>query len=372
MIKPWGEAIERDKIREATIGPMHAPGRPGTTYTPSSADREEARLIAEGFTRDPYGRLTVPGVSRAERYRQLVAQGINMDNPLTRQRHGFKHGGLVSLPVVKKQAGSTLADYNITPYTLPQGGLGEVNLSEMAEQDPSAQLTGANKLFYEQLQNYINREKQRQQLAESDIQQAQLAAAREQDAKKSAAIGAMLGSFAKGMKDRAGQGFGQEILGGFEQAAETSTEISEKDRAAIDAAQKELRKAKKESAKEWDKGNLENALLIQQTAQQTYDNMLNRLKVKSELADRSAEVKTKMAALGGSQDGPLFIELYKTYGPEGEGLVTYKEALELGKGTVTAEDLGGIPTTNISEDLAGKNPDNDPEKVVIVPRSGRS
>ena len=91
--KPYGEHIERDKIREATIGPMHVPGRPGVPYTPSSADREEARLIAEGFTRDYSGRLTVPGTSRAERYRQLVAAGVNMDSPYTRQMHGFKHGG---------------------------------------------------------------------------------------------------------------------------------------------------------------------------------------------------------------------------------------------------------------------------------------
>ena len=91
--KPYGEHIERDKIREATIGPMHAPGRPGIPYTPSSADREEARLIAEGFTRDYSGRLTVPGTPRAERYRQLVASGVNMDSPYTRQMFGFKHGG---------------------------------------------------------------------------------------------------------------------------------------------------------------------------------------------------------------------------------------------------------------------------------------
>jgi len=94
MIKPWGANVERDKIREATIGPMHAPGRPGVPYTPSSADREEARLIAEGYERDRSGRLTrFSGTSRAEKYRQLVEQGVNMDNPYTRQLHGFKHGG---------------------------------------------------------------------------------------------------------------------------------------------------------------------------------------------------------------------------------------------------------------------------------------
>ena len=48
MIKPWGANVERDKIREATIG------MPMNTHTGSAAPRsaEETRLIAEGFTRD--------------------------------------------------------------------------------------------------------------------------------------------------------------------------------------------------------------------------------------------------------------------------------------------------------------------------------
>jgi hypothetical protein len=52
--------------------------------------------IAEGYTRDYSGRLTIPGVSRAEQYRQLVAQGVNMDNPYQRQLYGFKHGGQIA------------------------------------------------------------------------------------------------------------------------------------------------------------------------------------------------------------------------------------------------------------------------------------
>ena len=89
MIKPWGANVERDKIREATIGMPTFSGK-GSTPLQSA---EEARLIAEGFTRDRSGRLTIPGTPRAEKYRQLVAQGVDMDNPYMRQLHGFKHGG---------------------------------------------------------------------------------------------------------------------------------------------------------------------------------------------------------------------------------------------------------------------------------------
>jgi hypothetical protein len=59
----------------------------------SSSDREEARLKAEGFTRDHSGRLTVPGTSRAEKFRQLMESGIDMSNPYQAAMHGFKHGG---------------------------------------------------------------------------------------------------------------------------------------------------------------------------------------------------------------------------------------------------------------------------------------
>ena len=92
-IKPWGEAIQRDKIREATIG-MPTFGGKGSTIVPRA---EDVRKIAEGYERDHSGRLTrFSGTTRAERYRQLVDQGIDMTNPLTRSMHGFKHGGQIA------------------------------------------------------------------------------------------------------------------------------------------------------------------------------------------------------------------------------------------------------------------------------------
>jgi hypothetical protein len=108
--KPWGASIERDKIANETFGGnrnMH-----GGLMPVSSSDRENARLKAEGFTADRSGRLTMPGTPPAERFRQLQADGIDMSNPYTRMLHGFKHGGqiisrkgggLVDLPVVKRQ-----------------------------------------------------------------------------------------------------------------------------------------------------------------------------------------------------------------------------------------------------------------------------
>ena len=87
--KPYSDSMERDKIREATIGMPTFTGR-GSTPLQSA---EEARKIAEGFTRDYSGRLTIPGTSRAEKYRQLQEQGVDMSNPYMRQLHGFKHGG---------------------------------------------------------------------------------------------------------------------------------------------------------------------------------------------------------------------------------------------------------------------------------------
>ena len=53
-IKPWGEAIQRDKIREATIG-MPTFGGKGSTIVPRA---EDVRKIAEGYERDHSGRLT--------------------------------------------------------------------------------------------------------------------------------------------------------------------------------------------------------------------------------------------------------------------------------------------------------------------------
>jgi hypothetical protein len=125
----------------------------------------------------------------------------------------------------------------------------------------------------------MQQDEARKAMEEQDMAAEAARVAEDIDARKSAAIGAMLGSFAKGMKTRAGQGFGQEILGGLEGAAETSTEISEKDRAAIDAAETKLRADRKAAAKEWDKGNRDRALELLTIANTNYDMKLKELQV---------------------------------------------------------------------------------------------
>ena len=133
--------------------------------------------------------------------------------------------------------------------------------------------------LYNIYQAQMQQDEARKALAEQDIAAETTRVAEDREARKSAAIGNMLGSFAKGMQTRAGQGFGQEILGGLEGAAETSTEISEKDRAAIDAAETKLRAEKKAAAKEWDKGNRDRALELLTIANSNYDMKLKELQV---------------------------------------------------------------------------------------------
>ena len=103
--KPYSSSMELDRIRENTVG------MPQTIY--ETVDTPEVALAkAQGYTMGYSGQYNVPGTHPAERYRQLADSGVNMDNPYTRQMFGFKHGGqiisrkgggLVDLPVVKRQ-----------------------------------------------------------------------------------------------------------------------------------------------------------------------------------------------------------------------------------------------------------------------------
>ena len=88
--KPYSDSMERDKIREATIG------MPMGHFSQPVESPEVAMLKAQGFTMGHSGQYNVPGTPPAERYRQLVEQGVNMDSQYTRQMFGFKHGGSLS------------------------------------------------------------------------------------------------------------------------------------------------------------------------------------------------------------------------------------------------------------------------------------
>ncbi len=188
--------------------------------------------------------------------------------------HGFKHGGLVSLPVVKRQAGNQVFTLPSSP-ALPEG----IDLETLQKLPPLVQQQMLTGNLYNIYQAQMQQDEARKAMEEQDMAAEAARVAEDIDARKSAAIGAMLGSFAKGMKTRAGQGFGQEILGGLEGAAETSTEISEKDRAAIDAAETKLRADRKAAAKEWDKGNRDRALELLTIANTNYDMKLKELQV---------------------------------------------------------------------------------------------
>ena len=331
MIKPWGANVERDKIREATIG------MPGTIY--ESVDTPEvARAKALGFTQDYHGNYTVnTGTTRAERYRQLAEMGVNMDNPYERMRHGFKHGGLVDLPVVKRQAGNQVFTLPSSP-ALPEG----VDLETLQKLPASMQQQILTGNLYNIYQAQMEQDAARKTLEEQDIADETARVAKDREARKSAAIGNMLGSFAKGMKTRAGQGFGQEILGGLEGAAETSTEISEKDRTAIDAAEKQLRADKKAAAKEWDKGNRDRALELLTIANSNYDMKLKELQVGYNKLNARNEAITQLASLYGTAKDSVFNEMANNYIQNG----LFKDMAEVNKIIKNEVQAAGVTDDN--------------------------
>jgi len=350
--KPWGASIERDKIANETFGGnrnMH-----GGLMPVSSSDRENARLKAEGFTADYSGRLTVPGTSRAEKFRQLQADGIDMSNPYTRQMHGFKHGGLVDLPVVKRQTGDQV-------FTLPQGPTGTIGDLTL-EQIGQLPLDQQRQFLTENLYNIYGADAARtadeKKLIEADIANQQRMIKEDKDARKSAAIGNMLGSFAKGMQTRSGQGFGQEILGGLEGAATTSTEISKEDRKAMTDAEKELAKNKKIAAKEWDKGNKDKALQLLNIANTNYELKLKELQVGYNKLNARNEAITQLANLYGTAKDSVFNEMANNYIQNG----LFKDMAEVNKIIKNEVQAAGVTEENKDDSVLTntetKKPDN--------------
>jgi hypothetical protein len=334
--KPWGASIVREKIANETFGGKR--DRSGNLMPVSSSDREDARKIAEGFTRDRSGRLTIPGTSRAEKFRQLQADGIDMSNPYTRQMHGFKHGGLVDLPVVKRQTGDQV-------FTLPQGPTGTIGDLTL-EQIGQLPLDQQRQFLTENLYNIYGADAARtadeKKLIEADIANQQRMIKEDKDARKSAAIGNMLGSFAKGMQTRSGQGFGQEILGGLEGAATTSTEISKEDRKAMTDAEKELAKNKKIAAKEWDKGNKDKALQLLNIANTNYELKLKELQVGYNKLNARNEAITQLANLYGTAKDSVFNEMANNYIQNG----LFKDMAEVNKIIKNEVQAAGVTEEN--------------------------
>jgi len=187
-------------------------------------------------------------------------------------------GGLAGLPTMYRAVGTEGAGRFTLPEVqsgLPPGITYEM-LSKMPIKEQQAMLTGNLYNLYAQEQARSTDEKR---LIEEQIAKEELMLTEDREARKSAAIGDMLGSIARGIKKGAGTGFGGEIISGLEEGAAASTTISKEDRKALKDAEKILDKNKKDAAKEWDKGNKDKALQLLNIANTNYALKLEELKV---------------------------------------------------------------------------------------------
>jgi hypothetical protein len=272
------------------------------------------------------------------------------------QIKSLKGGGLVSLPVVKRQAGNQVFTLPSSP-ALPEG----MDLETLQKLPPSVQQQMLTGNLYNIYQAQMQQDEARKAMEEQDMAAEAARVAEDIDARKSAAIGAMLGSFAKGMKTRAGQGFGQEILGGLEGAAETSTEISEKDRAAIDAAETKLRADRKAAAKEWDKGNRDRALELLTIANTNYSLKLEELKAgRTAMSRKKAAIQT-LTELQKEVRTPQFDEMAKLFVESGD--IT-KDELER---IFNVKFKGAGDDTNLNQDIviSDEELELDPDKFKV-------
>ena len=223
--KPYGASIERDKIANETFGGkrnMH-----GGLMPVSSSDKENARLKAEGFKADYSGRLTMPGTPPVERFRQLQESGVDMNNPYTRMIHGFKQGGLVDLPVVKRQmSGTTDVPISNEAAYLQRMGIqlpeGITSISQLSPKDMQA------------LGIDINLQRMFTPRA-SDQAYQDIVTAREtgiddtKDMMRQQALIRALRGFGTGVKEGAGQGVFGEISSGISGAADATIAKGEED-----------------------------------------------------------------------------------------------------------------------------------------------
>ena len=223
--KPYGASIERDKIANETFGGkrnMH-----GGLMPVSSSDKENARLKAEGFKADYSGRLTMPGTPPVERFRQLQESGVDMNNPYTRMIHGFKQGGLVDLPVVKRQmSGTTDVPISNEAAYLQRMGIqlpeGITSISQLSPKDMQA------------LGIDINLQRMFTPRA-SDQAYQDIVTAREtgiddtKDMMRQQALIRALRGFGTGVSEGAGQGIFGEISSGIAGAADATLAKGEED-----------------------------------------------------------------------------------------------------------------------------------------------
>jgi len=313
-IKPWRYSMHEDKTRAATHGEnVH---QYGGYMLPPDPNSPQA-MKAKGYIMSSTGQWVPSGTTPRDKLIEARNQGIDISNPWMREQLGYKHGGLVDLPVVQRRTGrkvdgekKSIFDEGMPLNFLKGLGLSkeekeilkqnkniEPNVKEKEETiqtEPSPIITTEppvvntipeidlstisgkeletlggdvkGKAIRSQLYNAIltadrNRQERKVQ-TDADIAAAAEAEERQREFLKSRAIGDMMGALARGMKAGAGQGFGGELLSGLEEAAGKASEIAPEDVKAIEAKDKELRKIKKDAAIEWDKGNIETALAL--------------------------------------------------------------------------------------------------------------
>mgnify|MGYP003638510554 CR=1 FL=1 len=158
----------------------------------------------------------------------------------------------------------------------------------------------------------------------------------------------MLGSFARGMKKGAGQGFGGELLSGLEEGATSSTEISKEDRKVLNDAEDKLTKDKKEAAALWDKGNKDKALQLLNIANQNYSLKLEELKIGYTKMNERTEAIKQLSALSGNVRDEEFKAIANNYIAQG----LFKDIAE----------INSIMTTNITDLPSVPDAKNDPLK----------
>jgi hypothetical protein len=296
-------------------------------------------------------------MSHSGMWTDAQGQPVPQHNPL---QSNNAQGGLVGLPVVRRQAGQTVFKLPDSPSLgLPEG----MDLKTLQNLPVAVQqqiLTGG---LYNIYQDQLDRANERKTMEEQAIITEQERVDSDREARKSAAIGDMMGSMASGMKAGAGKGFWGEIGSGLEQAAGKSTEISKEDRLAIDTAEKTLAKNKKDAAIEWDKGNRDRALELLTIANQNYKLELDRLEVGYNKLNARNEAITQLSTLYRTANDSVFNEMAKNYIQNG----LFQDMAEVNKIIKGESELPEVPLENNDNSKLTNTEIEKPNTITLEP-----
>jgi|TARA_R110000765_G_scaffold22674_2_gene57795 hypothetical protein len=331
-----------DRVNYTGTQMGQGPGPVALAPNPNS----EFAMRAKGYTRNPATQQLEYSPNNTLNRRVAAAALVPTQAGVQAQlKHGGKitaraGGGLMSLPTMYRAVGTEGAG----PFTLPnvESGLPEGitydMLSKMPPNQQRAILTGNLYNIYQQEQDRATTDKAR---IEAELAKEELDLDKERQLRKSSAIGNMLGSFARGMKKGAGQGFGGELLSGLEEGATSSTEISKEDRKVLNDAEDKLTKDKKEAAALWDKGNKDKALQLLNIANQNYSLKLEELKIGYTKMNERTEAIKQLSTLSGNVKDEEFKAIANNYIAQG----LFKDIAE----------INSIMSTNITDLPNAKN-----------------